>query len=277
MITTASKFLYGLALAAFVAAYTYGVATGSGPVSTETDFGLPTLNLDRFVGPLILGYKGGVGDHLGYTILMAVAVISLVLAVATSILRDADPAAQSKALGVEKIGLPVRVSPTMWPIVGAFSMALLVVGLAVSPPLFIAGIIGLVVVAFEWTITAWTDRATGDLEVNRTVRQRFMLPVEVPALGALAIAGVVLLLSRVLLAVPQVGSAVVATVVGSLIFFVACAVAWGPLNIRSVGVGALVLGGAALLVAGIAAGVAGPRDIEEHHEEHEAALLVYEP
>lgn len=274
MITTASKFLYGLAFAAFLAAYGYGVATGSGDVSGETDFGLPTLNMNRFLGPLVLGYKGGVGDHLGYTGLMSIAGIALVLAVATSFLRDADPTAQAKALGVDRVSLPVRTSPTIWPVIGAFSAALLVVGLALSPALFIAGIVGLAITAFEWMITAWADRATGDAEVNDTVRQRFMLPLEVPMLGALSIGAFVLLLSRVLLAVSKTNSALVAIVVGSVIFFLACAIAWGPLDLRTVGVSALAVGAVILLVTGVWAGVAGERDFEHHHEDeaHEEAM-----
>ena len=52
MITTGSKFFYALAGVLLVAAVVYGYSTGGGEV-----------------GPLSLGYKGGVGDHLGYGIL----------------------------------------------------------------------------------------------------------------------------------------------------------------------------------------------------------------
>ena len=40
-------------------------------------------------------------------------------------------------------------------------------------------------VAIEWTMQAWSDRATGDPAVNREIRNRVMLPIEVPVAGAL--------------------------------------------------------------------------------------------
>ena len=74
MITTGSKFFYGLAALLVVAAVVYGYASGGGGL-----------------GPLSAGYKGGVGEHLGYGILLGAAVASLFTGFCTTAFRDADP------------------------------------------------------------------------------------------------------------------------------------------------------------------------------------------
>ena len=53
MITTAAKWFFGLGLVSFVLAVVYGYSTGG-----------------NRLGPLTAGYYGGVGDHLGYTLLI---------------------------------------------------------------------------------------------------------------------------------------------------------------------------------------------------------------
>ena len=57
------------------------------------------------------------------------------------------------------------------------------------------GMIAVVIV--EWTVKVWADRRTGDPEVNRSIRNRMMAPVEIPGVALLIIAFVILGLSRV--------------------------------------------------------------------------------
>jgi len=64
MFRAGSKFLYALSAFGFVAAFFYALATGNHAVG-----------MDSLVGPLTLGYKGRVGDHVGYSILVVLQAI----------------------------------------------------------------------------------------------------------------------------------------------------------------------------------------------------------
>jgi hypothetical protein len=131
------------------------------------------------------------------------------------------------------------------------------------------GIVG--VVLAEWLVQGWAERATADPAFNQALRHRIMLPFEIPAVGLLVIGGVLIALSRVLLAVSENGSRVIALVVASAILAVAFVIAYRPRLSSSVLGGLLAAGAVALVAAGIAGGIAGEREVE-HHEpaaEHE--------
>ena len=62
MITTGSKWFFGLGFVALVLAAAYGWTTGG-----------------NGLGPLTAGYKGAVGDHFGYGILLSSGLVSFFL------------------------------------------------------------------------------------------------------------------------------------------------------------------------------------------------------
>src|SRR5690606_14352684 len=107
------------------------------------------------LGPLTAGYKGGVGDHLGYGLLLATAAGSILLGFVSVATRDASPRAQAQLLGTEQ---PPPVTPpahpTYWPVVGALGAALVVLGLVISNVMFVAGFIVLAAVLVEWMVLA---------------------------------------------------------------------------------------------------------------------------
>ena len=86
MITTASKFFYAVAGLLLLTGVVYGYTTGGGEV-----------------GPLSLGYKGAVGDLLGYSILMGSAAVSAFIGFAVTAFRDGDPEA-----GADLLAQPVH-------------------------------------------------------------------------------------------------------------------------------------------------------------------------
>ena len=258
MFRSGSKFLYALAAFGFVAAFFYALATGNHAVG-----------MDSLVGPLTLGYKGRVGDHVGYSILMVLGISSLGLALITSSLMDADPEAEAQLMGLDAVPAVDVATVSYWPVVGAFSVGAIAIGLAIAKPLFIIGAVGLACTIIEWAAQAWADRATGDPEVNRTIRNRFMYPVEIPVGAALVIGGFVFLMSRVLLATSKVGSAIIFGLVPAIILAVAVVFAMRPKISHSVIAAVLLVGGIAVLAGGVIAGIAGTREIEEHHPEQE--------
>ncbi|HRA34748.1 MAG TPA: hypothetical protein PK748_07460 [Acidimicrobiales bacterium] len=257
MVKSASKFLFTLAAFGFVSAVVYGGATaGQG------------FGMDAVLGPLTFGYKGYVGDHVGYAIFMGLAITSLFLGVFLSTLRDADPEAGAQVLGLETVPeVPVPARPNYWPVAGAFSAGALVLGLAVGPALFVLGMVGLAVVTVEWAARAWADRATGDAEVNQTIRDRFMRPVEIPGAALLIVGILVLAVSRILLALPKTGSYLVFGLVPAVILGLGALVALRPRLSQSAIAGMLLAGGIAILGGGVAAAIAGEREHEAGHSE----------
>src|SRR5690554_3663246 len=130
MITTGSKFFYGLAALLALAAVVYGYASGGGGV-----------------GPISVGYKGGVGEHLGYGILLAAAVASLFAGFCTTAFRDADPEPTAALLGADAVPAATGTGGSFWPIVGAFGVVLTTVGVVLNNVFFVAGLIALGAVA----------------------------------------------------------------------------------------------------------------------------------
>ena len=131
MITTGSKLFYGMSAVALIAAVVYGIVTNGldhgGVLSVLSGDGM----VDALLGPITLGYKGGVGEHIGYSILMGFAVCNLGMGIATTAFRDADAGALANLAGVDTVGLVAEpAGPNYWPIVGSFGVALVLIGLA---------------------------------------------------------------------------------------------------------------------------------------------------
>lgn len=253
MITKGSRFFFGVAVLAYVGAIVYGLSTGG-----------------HVFGVFSFGYKEGVGEHLGYTVLMGLAVTSAALGFIVLAMRDADPEAEAQILHLDHVPPAESVNRTnFWPIVAAFSLGAMAVGLVVGSQLFVAGCIGLGIVIVEWGIRNWADRRTGDPEVNREIRNRIMYPIEIPVGALLCIAVMVGLVSRILLATSKEGSAGVAIVVAVVVLLVATLIATKPRLSANLIAALLLLGGIAVLAGGITAASIGPRDFEEHHDERE--------
>jgi len=261
MFKTGSKFLYGVAAFGFVAAIAFAIATGGNKID----------GVDTILGPLSLGYKGGIGDHIGFSILVALTVVAFALAVLIASIRDGDAEAAAQVAGLETVpDVPAPATVNYWPIVAAFSVAAVVLGLAIGSTIFVIGMVGLTVATVEWAISAWSERITGDPAVNTSIRNRMMHPIEIPVASVLGIGLFVLAISRILLALPKNGSYLVFGLVPAVIFGVGILIVTKPKLSRSVIAGLLLFGGFAVLAGGVAAAIAGEREHEgggEHKEE----------
>jgi hypothetical protein len=254
MFTTGFKFFFGLGLALVAAAVVVGYATGGG-----------------HVGPITWGWKGGVGNHVSYVVLMGLGVVAMATSFVIVAFRDADPSAQAHYLGVDSIVPTAQVTGTPWPVVGAFGAALTVLGLALSTAFFIVGLVVLAVVAFEWTMDAWADRATGDATANRALRDRIMAPIEIPVAGLAIAAVMVLAASRIFLNVSKNGAVFWAGAISVVIFGLGILYAARPKMNKNVLAGLVLATGVAVIAGGILAAVDGEREIElhgEHGDEH---------
>lgn len=270
MITRGSKFFYAAAIVGFVSAIVYGFLSGaaahSGVIGVFSDGDV----VNSIVGPLTFGWKGWVGDHVGYSVLMGFAAVMAALGGFTTAFRDGSPDVLVEMEGGDpatatnpSVLLPVGLS--YWPLVGAFGVGIATVGLAVDTILFWVGVIVLAIVVVSWTVRAWAERATGDQAANRELRHDLMDPLEVPVLAVLTLAVIVLCVSRLLLALPQAASVYVIIVAAVVVFVLAFVLAGRPELKRSVVVAVLLVGGVVIIGAGIAGGIAGEQHVGEEH------------
>lgn len=260
MFPTGSKYFFGLGFFALVAAMVYGAASADHAV-----------NLDTFVGVMTLGYKGSVGDHVGYSVLVALAGACIFLGCITAAFRDADADAVAQVAGVET--LPEVVPPgtaSYLPIIAAFGVGAVVVGLVANPLFFVFGLILASFIVVEWTVKAWSDRATGDPAVNQAIRNRLMYPVEVPVLALFGIAVFVGSIARLLLVMPdKLGSYLVFGLVPVVVLAGGWLVTTQPQINRNILTAVLLVGGLAVLAGGIVGASVKERDLEHEEEEHE--------
>jgi hypothetical protein len=246
MFTTGSKWFLGLGLVSLVLAAAYGWTTGG-----------------TGLGPITVGYYGGVGDHLGYAVLLTIAVSAIFLGLVSLAIRDADPSALAQLAGTETA--PAQPAPAhlaYWPVLGAFGVSMVVLGLVISNVLFVAAFILLIGVLVEWMVLAWSDRATGDPATNRLVRNRIMGTFEVPLTGVLIAGGTVAALSRLFLTASELGSVVAAIVFGTLVLAIGALIATRPRLSSNVVAGLLVVAALGVAAAGVVSAARGERKEE---------------
>ena len=252
MLTTGAKFFFGLAALALVGAVAFSWSLHGG-----------------LSGALTMGFYGGVGDQSGYVVLMGAAALSFFTGGLIIAFRDADYEAQVQVAPVDE--LPVEHAPrhaTYWPIMGAVAAACALLGLVSSSLLFIFGVILGIVVLLEWMVLAWSERATGDEEVNRRIRNRVMNPLEIPVFGAIGAVVLVICVSRVLLALSEKGAPIAAITVAVLILGFASIYAVAPKAGRTIVAVLCLLGAVGIITGGIIGAAQGSRDYEKEKSEH---------
>lgn len=251
MITAGAKYFFGLALLAIVGAVAFNWGDHGG-----------------LTGVLTLGLYGGVGAYAGYIVLLSAGSAAAFLGGMTTAFRDADAEAVQALAGVDT--LPEVREPhtnSYWPVLGAAAAGCVVVGLVVSAQLFVFGILVGIVVLLEWMVSAWADRATGDPAVNRRIRNRIMNPIEIPVFGAIGIVALVFCVSRVLLAVSENASPIVAIVFAILVLGGGTLIALAPRSTRTVLAVLCVLGAVGVITGGIISAAEGSRNYEKEHNQ----------
>jgi len=259
MLTTGFKLWFGLFVAVVLAAVFAGYTSGA----TET-------------GPVSLGWKGGVGNHVSYTILVFAAGVLALFGLVAVAFRDADAEAQAEVLGLDVAPeAQAAVGNSLWPVLGALGIGSIGVGLVVHPAVFVIGLCIVAAVGVEWTMTNWSEKVSGDPEANAEARENLMRPIEIPILGTIGVGVLVLAVSRILLASSVTGAVWVATAVGVIIFGLAVLVSQRPDLPRATVRGILFVGLIVVLLLGIVTAVSGEREFHhkgggDHHDDAHA-------
>jgi hypothetical protein len=252
MFTTGSKWFFGLGLVTFVLAVLYGYTTGG-----------------SLLGPFTVGVWGSVGDHLGYGILLSISLLAMVLGVVALATRDADADAVAQLVGADApppVAPPAR--PAFWPVLGAFGVALVAIGLVIEPALFIAGLVVIGAALLEWAVLAWSDHATGDPTTNAALRDRLMRPLEFPIAGAAFIALFVFGLSRVFLTATEMGAVAVAAVAALVVLGFGALVATRPRMPAGLVAAVVVVAALGVVSAGVVSAARGEREFHHHEDDH---------
>jgi len=267
MFTAGFKFFFGLALAAVGAAVVYaffGGDTSSGP----NYFGV--LDRETFKGIISLGWRGNVGGSiLGYVLFLTLASVAAFLGFTMNAYRDADATSVAE---LEPDGvLPPSQAPTttsFWPLAAALGVGMIMVGLATSSIVWQLGLAVLAVVIFEWAITAWSDRMSGDREKNLQIRNRLMGPIEVPLLALAGLGILAIAVSRMLLAVSHANAVIVAGVISLIIFAIALVFANSPRMGKAAVGGILGIAMVGIIAAGVVSAATGEYYDEDYYNEH---------
>ncbi|MFN3219530.1 MAG: hypothetical protein ACE367_23830 [Acidimicrobiales bacterium] len=263
MFTPGFRLFAGFAAAGFVAMFVYAVASGGD--GTIDYFGF--VDASAWVGAISFGWKGGVGDHLGYFILLFFVIAAGWLAGMLVAFRDADPEAVAELNGGVLPPAQGPSGPNYWPLIGGFGVAVAIIGLALNAAIFVIGLLLILAATFEWMMSAWADRATGDPVANQELRDRIMKPIEVPVLSAIGVAVVILAMSRVFLAVSKEWAVWVAVIVSAVVFFAAVAMVVVDKVNKNLVAGVLSIGAIALLAGGVVSASVGEREFKNLAEE----------
>lgn len=259
VLTPGFKLFGGISVVSLLAAIVFGIGSNF----ANSDQGL----IDSVVGPFLLGWKGGVGSQLAYSVLLGTAVGAGALAGMILAFRDADPEAQAQVTHVEVRPLTaVPHGSSYAPIAVALAGVGLLIGLAASTPLALASAFVIGASALVWTTRAWANRATDDDATNSAMYERLMEPWRVPVMSLVLVAIVVLGLSRLLLATSKLGSVVVFSLIAIAFFAITAVIASRPRMPRNALAVLIVITVLIVLGSAIAGLVAGPREFKNYAE-----------
>lgn len=223
-------------------------------------------------GALLLAavYKILTGDLLGGVLYLMAGTVSFLLGIMLSSVRENEYAPVVPADAPPPTVRPVLTAPLPggggWTVLGAVSVGLILLGLVEHAAFTWAGLLVAMTAGAGWMARAASE-STG--------RPISLAPLGIPVVGLFTIASVMFFLSRILLAVTETTSWVLALAVALVIMGVATVAALRPTISGRALSAALVLGSLVMIGGGIVAAAVGEREIEHHAEAHggEAALV----
>jgi hypothetical protein len=226
-----SKALFAMAFLTLVASVAYGLATNDSSSTT------------------ILGFAAVGAFTLGLLVLFADPDR------APWVASDTPLAQQSPAGG--------RVpTPSLWPLAGAVALGVLVVAAATDAVVVCTAALLLTLVGLGWFLQHWTEDEAYSPRFGARLKERLLLPIGLPVAVFCLVGIITISLSRVLLALSDQGTRVVALAVAAVIIVSGFAIAASERMART----ALLLLCTFAVIAAVGAGVAGLVHGERHFE-----------
>jgi plastocyanin len=215
-------------------------------------------------------YKILTGDLLGGVLYLMAGTVSFLLGIMLSSVRENEYAPVVPADAPPPMVRPV-VSPPIpggggWTVLGAVAFGLILLGLVEHALFTWAGVLAGLTAGAGWLARAASE-STG--------RPISLAPIGIPMVSLFAIASVMFFLSRILLAVTETTSWVLALAVAVVIMGVASVAVLRPNISGRALTAALVVGSLMMIAGGIVAAAVGEREIGHHVEEHggDAAMV----
>jgi len=217
------------------------------------------------VAAVVVGvsYGGQVG-LLGAIGLASAALAFAVLAGVNLFVRDCNVPAMQPDAATECAAAQQPAGRSMWPLVSAVALGLLVVGAETEPAVFKVGVVLLLAAAIEWMVQGWSERASADPAYNDSVRKRILNPIEYPVLAAIGLGLIIYSFSRIMLWIDKEGGPVIFVVIGVLVITGGAIFAARPSVKTSVIVGVCAVAGLGIVSTGAVMAIDGQRAITEH-------------
>lgn len=238
MFTTGTKLLIGSSVIAIVAAVLYGV----------TQQGM-------------LGTIGLVSASVALVFLTAIN-----LYVRDSNVSAADIESHATAPAARR---PPATS--LWPLTAGLGATMVTVGIVTFQATTVLGLIVLLAAITEWTVLAWSERASADQAYNTEVRERIALPLELPILAAIGVGVIIYSISRVMLGLPSKDGAVLTfVVVAALVVLIGSLTSRRRRLSSGTIAGVCTVAVVAIVASGAVYGLSGERTT--HHHETTGAI-----
>ena len=220
---------------------------------------LPVAGVASFLAAV---YHVMTRDLLGGVLYLMVGTVAFLLGVMLSTVRENEyaPVVAGNAPPVVR---PVQVRPLPggggWPVVAGVAVGLVMIGLIQHPLFAWAGVLLAVMAGAGWLARAASE-STG--------RAINLMPIGLPILGLTTIASVMFFMSRVLLAVSETASWIIALLVALIVLGSASLAALRPAITGRTLAAVLAIGSVVMVGGGVVAAAVGERHIEAHSEEH---------
>jgi hypothetical protein len=232
--TTGSKLFVGASALAVIAAVAVGVTTGGAVGITAT--------ISLIGVALAFGLLAGVNFHI----------------------RDGNvpsmvPDVQRTAAAAEP-----PASRSVWPFAGAVSGATIAVGAVTYPVVFKLGVLLALATIAEWTVRAWSERASASNAYNDGVRKRILHPLEFPVLGTIVAAVVIYSFSRIMLWIDKDAGPWAFLAIGAVVMIGGFVIAARP-TVRTAAITVvLAVATLGLVSVGAVAALDGQREISDY-------------
>jgi hypothetical protein len=232
--------------------------------TTGSKFFLGGTTLAAVAATVMAITSGGQVGWTGTTGLLFAFIAFALLAGMNYFTRDGNVSGVQQGGGAGSAADQGPLGASVWPAVMALGGGMLVVGADTYPVVFKIGVIVVLAAGFEWLVHAWSDRASDSADYNRSIRQRFLHPIEFPVAAAAGAGILVYSFSRIMLWASKEAGPILFVAAGAAVLVAGFLIAARPTMRKGVvaGVGAL----AALGVVGTGAVMAvdGQRKISNY-------------